>query len=209
MAILPYIGLYSIVLLNSSPDYEIPTLHLPHLSVLQVLNNEFTPAPRNTSSRSARAVRIFDSIALGDTPPPVSYGAIPISYEGLTSQRRYWRLPVDTGAVLSILMDRTIRLEEMPNFEEINLAQEIRGLLIQEMLRARRSGGTGHGGTGLSGDAGPSGGGKLDGTIRRSKRNAGRGGTGSVSKKGRRNTTGEVVDSEDKDGEFSPKRTFH
>ena len=71
-AILPYIGLFSIVLLNPSsdgaPNYELPTLYLPHLSILT--NNKLTPAPRNTSPRSAHAARIFDSIALGDIPPP-------------------------------------------------------------------------------------------------------------------------------------------
>ena len=200
-AILPYIALFSIILLNPERgrNYVLPTLYLPALSAL--INNQFTPAPRGTSPRTSHTARIFDSIALGDTPPPVNLGSIPLSYEGLTSQRRYWRLPANIGAVLSLLMDKTMRVEEMPNFEEINLAQEICGLLIQETLHARRNDG-----------AGPSVGGQQSSTIGHSKRKAsGRGETTSASKKGQRATVREMGDfrSEDEDGEFAPKDMFH
>jgi hypothetical protein len=133
-SILPYLGLFTIVLLKPSEvvGCVINTSHLPTLSVIR--NNRFERAPIGTSPADPKAARIFDSLALAGTTPPMSLGYIPLSPQHPEfSERRYWRLPLQIEAVLSGLMDRVGKLPY--ECEEINLVQN-----ITDVLSLRRRG---------------------------------------------------------------------
>jgi len=104
--ILPYLGLFSIVVLRprDTAGCSILTPHLPALSILQ--NNQFVPAPDGTSPADQNAARIIDVQAI-TTDPPESLGMIPLSPTAAEfAHRRYWRLPVNTGGVLATLIPR-------------------------------------------------------------------------------------------------------
>src|SRR5262245_11046753 len=110
-SILPYLGLFTIVILKPSQvaGCVINTSHLPTLSILR--NDRFEPAPIGTSPTDPKAARIFDSLALAGTTPTMSLGKMLLSPQHPEfSERRYWRLPLQIEAVLSGLMDRVGKL---------------------------------------------------------------------------------------------------
>src|ERR1700728_1398282 len=123
-SIMPYLGLFTIVILKPSDvaGCLIQTSHLPALSILR--NNHFELAPTGTSPADPDTARIFDSLAMAGTTPPMSLGYIPLSptYPEF-HQRRYWRLPLQIEAVFAALMDRVGTLAY--ECEEIHLVQKI------------------------------------------------------------------------------------
>ncbi|KAI0285395.1 hypothetical protein BGY98DRAFT_945711 [Russula aff. rugulosa BPL654] len=92
-AILPYVGLYTIVHLKQTKLREItvPTAFSPPLSILH--NGQWENAPNQTVPTTPNAAYIFDSLAVkasGQLPSP---GAIPLHPDQpYYSHNRYWRL---------------------------------------------------------------------------------------------------------------------
>ena len=102
-AILPYVGLFTIVTLKPTEisGCNIPTLFFPFLSSRR--GRAFVKAPSNASSN---VVRIFDPFSLHDDAPQIN-GYIPLSPEDQAfNEERYWKLPVPAAAILAALVER-------------------------------------------------------------------------------------------------------
>jgi hypothetical protein len=124
--ILPYIGLFTLVILE--PDEvsgcRLLTIHLPNLSILE--GSSWIPAPPTTPADARHVARIFDPLAR--SPGAISLGYIPLSPQDLEfQQQRYWRLPLDIGAVLAALI---VGVGFGPNrCTEISLVKDIAAIL--------------------------------------------------------------------------------
>jgi hypothetical protein len=168
-AIIPYIGLFTLVTLNptAAATSEMPTAHLPGLSIIR--NKKFEEAPANTSATAKNVARIFDPLDI-EEDTPFNWARVPLAPGVATfEEKRYWRIPVFAGAIFAALMAR------LPNdssgCEDIVLARKIHGHLL-----LKSSGGSGPGGgRGGGGGDGPTsgrggGGGSREGGRRQSKR---------------------------------------
>ncbi|KIM86748.1 hypothetical protein PILCRDRAFT_4640 [Piloderma croceum F 1598] len=165
-AILPYLGLFSLVVLTPEvlENHLLVTSHLPNLSVLE--NNRFIFAPDNISPTAPNVAQIYDVLAVINTNPPKRFGQIPLSPQDPEFQhRRYWRLPKMIGAILTVLIERVGHGND--GCAEIVAAQTIRNILslsiqgirVPKPSSGQSSGDGSGGGGGGSGDARPSGGG--------------------------------------------------
>jgi hypothetical protein len=102
-AILPYLGLFTMVTLNPTDvaGYKIPTMHLPDLSIIR--GQKFVDTRSRTSATARNVARIFDPLAL-DANAQENLGIIPLSSEDQGFQeQRYWRLPIPLGAVFTAM----------------------------------------------------------------------------------------------------------
>lgn len=109
-AIIPYLGLYTLVPLHPETleNLAIPTPHLPSLSIIQ--DDRFVPAPADTPPTAPNVARIFDALSLPDSAP-IAPGLVPLSSSSPEfGEQRYWRLPVKQGVVLELLMQQAISL---------------------------------------------------------------------------------------------------
>ena len=102
-AIFPYLGLFTMLTLKPI-EGSITTQYLPRISIIR--GPRFVVTPSNTSCSAEKAARIFDSNDINkDTP--VNLGMIPLSPQDQAfNETRYWRLPVSTGVIFAILIDR-------------------------------------------------------------------------------------------------------
>jgi hypothetical protein len=104
---------------------------MPEFSILQ--DNHFVPAPVPTDSSTPNAARIFDSLDVAANEPPESPGVVPLSPDRPSfSEQRYWRLPVNPGAILMSLLLR-VGYDDY-ECEEITIAQRILNLLNSARL---------------------------------------------------------------------------
>ena len=197
-AILPYLGLFSLVVLTPDDlkDHILLTPHLPDLSILQ--NNRFIAAPANMLPTAPNVARIFDVIAVIDAKPLRQFGHIPLSPEDPAFRhKRYWRLPTKIGPILAALVDRVRYIVD--GCEEIVLAQQIYSILILNLdgipvprpplsqpgsRRSDRSGPSGGGGSSWDGSGGDNRGTKRQATKTYQ----------STSKKQRRRTRDDIID---------------
>lgn len=150
--IIPYIGLFTLVTLDpiTAARNIMTTPYLPGLSIIH--NNKFEEAPANTSATATNVARIFDSLGIeGDTP--LNLGIIPLA-PGVAAfeEKRYWRIPVFTGAIFAALMARL--MNDLSECEDIVLARR-----IVAHLTLRTSGGSGPSGGPSGGHGGGRGGG--------------------------------------------------
>ncbi|KAH9986856.1 hypothetical protein BJV77DRAFT_1027728 [Russula vinacea] len=109
----PYLGLFSLVILN------------PSRLVGMTLGGRFTRAGKSVAKSAAAGnlACIFDSLALADNAPE-RLGTIPLSPEQPTFQHvRYWRIPVKMEAIFVALEDRVGRMTYAS--EEITCTQNI------------------------------------------------------------------------------------
>lgn len=118
ITLLPYLGLFPLVILR--PDdllgLRISTQHLPELSILH--NHQFEAAPNETSPVGGNVAWIFDVLAVSANSPPMSRGVVPVPPEDLEfEQQRYWRLLVNIGAVLAVLLSR-VGLDDFEKSED-------------------------------------------------------------------------------------------
>jgi hypothetical protein len=132
-SILPYIGLFSVLVLKPKlvQGCVIRTLHQPPPSIIS--DNQFVPAPGNTPFNSRNIARIFDVQALEVTDPPLDEALIPLSDDHPDfEQRRYWRLPLKTEAVLAALLDSTEVgfMHGDPETKEIRLCIQIKAAIM-------------------------------------------------------------------------------
>jgi hypothetical protein len=151
-AIIPYLGLYTLVPLHPETleNIAIPTLHSPSLSIIQ--NNRFIPAPANMSPIVPHVARIFDALSLPNAAL-VTPGLVPLSpsMPGFEEQR-YWRLPVKQGVILELLIQRAALLPGN-NCAEVRLARAIYSVLTLQIMGLD----TGDKGLGPSGPSGSGG----------------------------------------------------
>jgi hypothetical protein len=160
-AILPYIGLFTLVTINPTKT-DVITPYLPSLSI--ICGAQFVVAPANTSATAKNVARIFEPLAIDDDTP-FNIGAIPISpHDQAFEEKRYWRLPVPAAAIFAALIARL--QYDSSDREDMVLANKILTILMLKCYGP--SGGVGPSG-GRGGGGGSSGGGR-----RQSKRkNAG------------------------------------
>ncbi|KIL64176.1 hypothetical protein M378DRAFT_24755 [Amanita muscaria Koide BX008] len=151
-AIIPYIGLFTLVTINPGEVAGdiLVTTHLPRLSVRR--GTRFIVAPANTSATAQNAARIFEPLNINvDTPH--NFGPIPISPDDEEfKEKRYWRLPVPAAAIFAALIARLPH--DSSDCEDIVLAKVI---LASLTLQHYGSTGDDAGGSGPSGGGGPSG----------------------------------------------------
>ena len=160
-AVLPYLGLFTMITLQPI-EGRISTQYLPRISIIR--GPRFIMARSNTSPSAKNAARIFESNAINkDTP--VNLGVIPLSPQDQAfNEMRYWRLPVSTGAIFAVLIER-LALDSSDR-EDIILASSIRDILnlqshnkyLPDALAegSKPSGGIGPGGGGRRRGAGGS-----------------------------------------------------
>ncbi|KIM80695.1 hypothetical protein PILCRDRAFT_9500 [Piloderma croceum F 1598] len=158
ISFLPFVGLYTIVSLDPKEveGMILATHHQPALS--HVLTDEV--APENTLPTAPDVARIFNVQKLPKTRIPATLGIIPLSSsdpEFLESC--YWRLPIMSGVVLAMLLER---LPPTITCKEVRLARAIIGHLymcsarnIQPPLGSGAGSSDGFGGGGDSGSGGP------------------------------------------------------
>ncbi|KAF5383830.1 hypothetical protein D9615_003858 [Tricholomella constricta] len=155
--ILPYLGLFSLVVLNPEVvvGRHLSTQHLPKLSILR--SGRFHPAPDGTHPADEHVARIFDVMAVASANPPLSPGTIPLSATDPDfQQHRYWRVPVNLGAIFTALAVRVIM--KSSECDEIIRTRAIVALLLSRATEtkisrreaARPSGGGGYKGGGGS-----------------------------------------------------------
>lgn len=105
-AILPYIGLYTIVHLKATElqDFTHCTPFFPPLSILH--NGQWGNESTRTPSIAPNVARIFDSLAVNASGQRPSPGVIPLHPDHPHyPQKQYWRLPKTTlGGILSAVM---------------------------------------------------------------------------------------------------------
>ena len=167
-AILPYLGLFTIVTLNptSAAVEQVIATHLPDLSIIR--GNKFIKASARTSAAAKNVARIYNSLAIhADTPE--HYTKIPLApgipgYE----ETRYWKLPIPAMAVFAAVMDR-VKFDQS-GCDDIILVRTIvnhLGLKYPRGINAkgepRGGGGGGSSGGGGGGSSGGGGGGKRGG----------------------------------------------
>ena len=149
-AIIPYIGLFTLVSLDPSTTARnvIATLHLPGLSIIR--DNCFEDAPANTRATAKDVARIFDSSNIEDDGP-FSHGVIPLGPDVAGfEEKRYWQIPVFAGAIFAALMPRI--QYDLSGCKDIELASKIVGHLMSKF-----PGGSGPSGVPSSGRGGGSG----------------------------------------------------
>lgn len=159
-------------------ELRIPSLHVPNLSILR--DGQWVDAPNNISPDDPNVARIFDVQAITDPLPEDRCGRIPLTpllpdY----NQQRYWRLPIDIGVILSVLMAHA---NYSHRAEEIRLALFIRGRLTLQMFDHKGQNKAAHG----RGDGDDAAGGSSDVQKRkRPKRDDDAGGRSKRRRKGR------------------------
>ena len=221
--IFPYLNLFTLTILTPAGlvGRGLITPHLPNISILR--NGRFIPAPANRLPTAAGAVQIFDVLDIVHNTPAMQLGHIPLSPEDAGfNQQRYWRLPINNGAVLAVLMERVQYIDY--HSAELRLVQDIRDILSLSsrtltVLQPQSDGGGGghHGMGGGGGGGGPSGRGgsggpaglsDADPSSRANKRTTRSG--GSAAKKAR-TAQGDTVDAVEPefsgDGELALNRT--
>jgi len=165
-AILPYIGLYTIVHLKSTElrDVTYCTPFSPPLSILR--NGQWENAPTRTASTAPNVAYIFDPLAVYATGQRPSPSLIPLHPDHRDyPQKRYWRLPrTSLGGILSAVVLCAINSPSTAD-DELEMVR-----VLHRLLTLKKAGGVD---AGLSGDAGPSGEG-----CREDERGGGRGGNG-------------------------------
>jgi len=199
-AIIPYIGLFTMVTLNPTTTARsmMVTPYLPGLSIIH--NNKFKEASANTSATAKNVARIFDLLDI-EEDTPFNIGGVPLA-PGVAAfeEKRYWRIPVFAGAIFAALMARL--LYDSSKCEDIVLARR-----IVAHLTLKSSGGSGPSGGPSSGRGGGrgGGGGSREGGRRQSKRkNASGEGSPSTEKgkkKARRVAGGDSGECSDASGE--------
>ncbi|KAI0285402.1 hypothetical protein BGY98DRAFT_945758 [Russula aff. rugulosa BPL654] len=156
-AILPYIGLYTIVQLKpfEMQDTILSTTFFPPPSVLR--KGLWEIAPNQTVSTAPKKVaHIFDSLAVNDASGQhPSLGIIPLQPEQPEyPHKRYWRLRYTTlDWILSAVILRSFLLSTRPTTDELKIVKLMYAIL--SVNHNRPSGGTRP--SGDAGDAGPSG----------------------------------------------------
>ena len=104
-AIIPYIGLFTLVTLDPTTTARniMNTPYLPGLSIIH--NNKFKEAPANTSATAKNVTHIFDS--LGIQEDTFNFGRVPLA-PGIAAfgEKHYWQIPVFIGAIFAVLMSR-------------------------------------------------------------------------------------------------------
>ena len=158
-AILPYIGLFTLVTINTTgaAGDGISTQHLPSLSIRR--GTKFVTAPSNTLATAQNTARIFEPLNIKmDTPR--NHGVIPVSpYDEEFKEKRYWRLPVLAGAVVAALLARLAYVSSQ--CEDIILAKRIHiGLLAKYFDTSDDASGLSGGASGGRGGGGSGGGGR-------------------------------------------------
>ena len=104
MAILPYIGLFSLVVLKPS-DLTVRELLTTHLLGLSILHNSHSIPTPNTSPTAPNVARIFDVLTVINAKPLKQWGHIPLSpRDPKFEQQRYWQLPARIGVILAMLV---------------------------------------------------------------------------------------------------------
>jgi hypothetical protein len=145
-AIIPYIGLFTLVTLNPTTTARniMTTPYLPGLSIIR--NNKFEEAPANTSATAKNVACIFDSLDI-EEDTPLNLGIIPLA-PGVAAfkEKHFWWFPVFAGAIFAALKARL--LNDSSECEDIVLAKRIVAYLTLKRV----------GGSGPSGSGGPSGG---------------------------------------------------
>ena len=168
-AIIPYIGLFTLVTLDPNARNTMTTPHLPGLSIIR--NKKFVAAPARTSATAKNVARIFDSLDI-EEDTPFNLGIIPLA-PGVAAfkEKRYWRIPVFAGTIFAALMARLTH--DSSECEDIRLARRIVAhLTLNSSDGSGPSGGPSGGGgrgDGPSGGRG-GGGGSREGGRRQSKR---------------------------------------
>ena len=179
-AILPYLGLFTIVTLNptSAAVEQVIATHLPDLSIIR--GNKFVKAPARTSAIAKNVARIYNSLAIREDTPE-HYTKIPLApgvpgYE----ETRYWKLPIPAMAVFAAVMDR-VKFDQS-GCDDIILVRTIvnhlgfkypRGINTRGEPRGVGGGGSsGGGGGGKRGGGGGKSGGQ-EGQRRSQRKNAG------------------------------------
>ena len=102
--IIPFLGLYSLVILSPGQvtGLQLVTSRLP--KIFKREGRHFTAAPDDTSPNAPDVARIFDVLGRNDNSEYV-YGRIPLSPSFPDfPERRFWRLPAQLGTVLAMLM---------------------------------------------------------------------------------------------------------
>ncbi len=138
-AILPYVGLYTIVYLKSTElqDVTISSSYFPPLSFLH--SGQWGNAPNRTSSRPSTAsdvAHIFDSLAInaGQKPSP---GLIPLSIDPHHPHKQYWRIPkASPGGMLSAIVLRSLSSTD----EMLGIVRYLHALLILLLIQKKRDG---------------------------------------------------------------------
>ena len=154
-AIIPYIGLFTLVTLDPSATATnvMATPYLPSLSI--ILNDKFVMAPANTSATTENVARIYEPLGI-DEDTPTNAAILPISHGAEAfEEKHFWRLPVPTAAIFAALMARLPN--DLSGCEDITLAKTIVALLT--LKRYSGSGSVGRGG-GRGGGGGSSRGGR-------------------------------------------------
>ena len=185
-AIIPYIGLFTLVTLDPNARNTMTTPHLPGLSIIR--NKKFVAAPAHTSATAKNVARIFDSLDI-EEDTPFNLGIIPLA-PGVAAfkEKRYWRIPVFAGTIFAALMARLTH--DSSECEDIRLARRIVAhLTLNSSDGSGPSGGPSGGGGGGRGD-GPSGGrgggGSREGGRRQSKRKKASGEGSTSAEKGKK-----------------------
>jgi hypothetical protein len=156
--IIPFLGLYSLVILSPGQvtGLQLVTPRLP--KIFKRDGRHFIPAPDDTLPNAPDVARIFDVLGRNDDSEYV-YGRIPLSPSFPDfPERRFWRLPARLGVVLAMLMERVPLAES--KCSEVELARGI--LSAVELKRLGFDVSSLHSGggptAGGSSDGGPSGG---------------------------------------------------
>jgi len=145
-AILPFIGLYSVIHLKSTRLQRLThcTPFFPPLSVLH--NGQWENAPTGTASTAPNVARIFDPLAVNSSAQHPSPSLMPLHPDHPDySHKRYWRLPKTTlSGILSAVVWRVTALP-FNDDDESGLVGILHALLVFRAFDIR---------AGLGGDAG-------------------------------------------------------
>ena len=148
--IIPFLGLYSLVILSPGQvtGLQLVTPRLP--KIFQRDGRHFISAPDGTLPNAPGVARIFDVLGRDDDSEYV-YGRIPLSPSFSDfPERRLWWLPAQLGVVLAMLLERVPLAES--KCSEVELA---RGILAAIELKRLEFGVSFLHSGGRSGDGGP------------------------------------------------------
>jgi hypothetical protein len=207
-AIIPYIGLFTLVTIDptKAAGDNIITPYLPSLSIIR--GAKFVVAPANTSATAKNVARIFEPLPINEDTP-INFGMIPISpHDQAFKEKRYWRLPLVPAAAIFAALIAQLQCD-LSDCQDIVLANKILSCLILKRYDTNDGAGGGgpsggRGGGGRGGGGGSSGGGR-----RRSKRKNAGGESSASAGKGKkkarnvagRDETGDCGKSSDASGE--------
>ena len=106
-SIKPYVGLLSLIVLQPEELSSVKkNLNFIFPPISTIKNGRFVPAASNRSASGPGVSRIFDASALKVNTPDRN-GHVLLSRELPTfNQLRYWRIPVNMGAILVALRER-------------------------------------------------------------------------------------------------------